>query len=337
MRRRAFLVGAAGVAGAGCLDRSGDGDRHPFAGETVTVRVDKRSDTDHDLGANARQALAFWEEHAETYAGFDVAFDLVESEEPDLVIAYADDLAGCETVAGASERVLGCAPILGPGIRVPQPVVARVVAGGRPFGKIRITTKHELGHVLGLGHEDEPRRVMSNRPEDRIPLYDLRIDVWEQTLAGVERTTEAGVLYRHAVEAWNQERYEPAGPAFAAARAAFADATTTFEAARSATTGFEGHPQVETVDIEGVRAALSTLTDRAELLTAVADTMREASEAAAAGDSTTAGVRLDEARGDLSAFRDIGPVQTRDVAVTLGLVRGFDRTDPAIDPGVEPE
>lgn len=336
MRRRAFLVGMAAVAGAGCLDRSGSEDRHPFAGQTVTVRVDERSDTDHDLQANARQALAFWEEHAVTYAGFDIAFDLVE-EEPDLVIAYADDPAGCESVPGASERVLGCAPILGPGIRVPQPVVARVVAGGRPFGKVQVTTEHELGHVLGLGHDDEPRRVMSNRPEDRIPLYDLRVDIWEQTLAGVELTTEAGVLYRHAVESWNDQRHEAAGPTFATASDDFADATATFDRARSAVAGFEGHPRVETVDIEGVRAALSTLADRARLMGAVADAMHEASEAAAAAEDTTAGARLDEARADLDAVRNIGPVQTRDVAVALGLVRGFDRTDPAIDPGAEPE
>ena len=70
---------------------------------------------------------------------------------------------------------------------------------------------------------------------------------------------------------------------------------------------------------------------------AVADAMHEASEAAAAGEDTTAGARLDEARADLDAVRNIGPVQTREVAVALGLVRGFDWTDPAVDPGAEPE
>lgn len=332
MRRRAFLVGAAGVAAtAGCLSAPDSGDRHPFAGETVTVRIDEQSVTEHDLRANAEAALDYWEEHSPTYAGFDVEFEIIESGEPDMVIVYADDPRGCEEVPGYSERVLGCAPLLGPGIRVPQPVVARVVAAARPIGKIRITAKHEVGHVLGLGHDDEPLEIMSNLPEHRIPLYSLRIDIWERVNGATERTNEANPLYSHAIERWNAGDYAAAGPAFEAAGEAFADAGAIFEEAHGMADGFEGHPRVETVDLERVRSLLSTLAERSNLVASAAGSMAEASEAAAAGDGETANARRADANADIAAFRDLEPVQVRDVAVALGLVRGFDRDEQVVD------
>lgn len=341
MRRRAFLLATAGVAmTAGCASTGTDGsgsDRHPFAGETVTVRIDERSETEHDLQATARDALAFWAAESETYAGFEVGFEVDETEDPDMLIAYADDAGGCEDVPGFSEQVLGCAPLLQAGTRVPRPVVARVVAGARPVGKVRITTKHEIGHVLGLGHDDDPRRVMSNRPEDRIPLYELRIDIWERTLTGNERTNEAATLYRHAVGSWNAGEYEAAGPAFVAASDAFTDASELFQTARGLSEGFEGDSQVETVDIAGGQSLLSTLGERTGLMGSAAAAMGEASGAAAAGDRSTASERRDAANADITAFRDLDPVEVRDVAVALGLVRGFDRTERVVDVDADPE
>jgi len=332
MRRRAVLAGAAGLAAtAGCLSLPESEDSHPFAGETVTVRIDEQSDTPHDLQANAAETLAFWEENSETYAEFEVDFEVVESETPDMVIAYVDDPRGCADVEGYSERVLGCAPVLLSNTRVPEPVVARVVAGARPFGKITITAKHEVGHVLGLGHDDEPREIMSNRPEDRIPLYSLRVDIWELVRNGAERTNEASSLYAQAIELWNGGEYEAAGEAFEDTRATFADAVSTFESARGMTAEFEGRSQDETVDLDGVRELLSVLAERVGLLVSAAGTMVEAADAAAAGDGETANARRDEANDRIDAFSEGGSVQVREVAMALGLVRGFDRDDTVVE------
>ena len=332
MRRRAFLAGTVCCAAtAGCVSVLDDDDRHPFADATVTVRVDEDSDTEHDLQENARRALEFWETNSPAYAGFDITFELTDEENPDIVIAYADTAAGCENVPGFSERVLGCAPILRAGTRVPEPTVARVVAGARPFGKVLITTKHELGHILGLGHDDEPREIMSNRPADRIPLYQDRIDIWEGVVGAQERVTEAGVSYQSGIEYWNDRDFAAAKPLFESASDAFSTAASEFEELLDMTAVFEGHPQVETVDLDEVKRLLTHLASRTETVGRAATRMAEAAEAAIAGETETASTRQREANDAIAEFRDLGPVQVRNVAIALGLVRGFDRDETVVD------
>jgi predicted Zn-dependent protease len=62
-----------------------------------------------------------------------------------------------------------------------------------------MTAKHELGHLLGLGHDDEPSEVVSSRPEDRIPDYERRVECWETAQTGVEQTNEGSDRYRQAL------------------------------------------------------------------------------------------------------------------------------------------
>jgi hypothetical protein len=332
MRRRVVLAGAAGLAAtAGCLSRPDD-DSHPFDGDSLTVRVDENTATPHDLNETTREALAFWETNSETYAGFTVGFELVETGEADLVVAYADSPRGCSDVEGDSERVLGCAPVLGPDTSVPKPTVARVVAGSRPVGQILITTKHEIGHVLGLTHADEPREVMSSRPEDRLRLYDRRVEIRETTVAGAEQTSAANSVYGDAIDRWNGGDYGGAAPAFEQARQAYADAVEQFESARARTDEFE-RTQTETVDLERVRALLEGYAEQVGLLVSAAETMSEAADAAAAGDTETANARRDRANDRIDAFRAEGSLRVRDVAVALGLVRESDREQPVGGPG----
>ncbi len=162
MRRRHFCT----ATGAGCLCALAGctaldhptATEHPFAGSTACVRIENRGETDRDVEANAREALEFSSAEHSQYLEFSIDFSVVE-DTPDIVIAYVDTPESCSDVENYSERVLGCAPLIRPGNRISRPATAYVVAADRPYGSVRTTTKHELGHILGLDHDDEPRVV----------------------------------------------------------------------------------------------------------------------------------------------------------------------------------
>lgn len=335
MRRRRFLeVSATGVAAtlAGCTAVSPPrNDAHPFADSTVTVRVDIDTESDHDLDRNAREAMDFWEEHSTEYVGFGIEFERTEND-PDLVIAYADDDRGCEGVESSSAQVLGCAPLLGPGSRPRRPVIARVVAADRPYGKIRITTKHEIGHVLGLGHDDEPRHIMSNRPEDRIPLYEERIEIWELVLESQTHANDSTGRFNAGLERWETREYSDAADRFREATEGYDDAHDGFTTARERVEIFDGHPRVETVALEALRTHLDALVEKTGLASGFAGDMTEAADLAAQGETDAANALLDEANEQIRAFNAVQSPQIRDVAVALGLVRGFDRDEEIVEP-----
>ncbi len=347
MRRRAVLTAVAGattaVAGCGVLDS--DSQRHPFAGATVTVRVDDESSSDHDLDANTRTALAFWETNGPEYAGFEVAFDTVTDEQPDMVVRYGDDPRGCGDLPEASGRVLGCAPKLGPNTTVPDPVVASVVAT-RLSGLVLLTTKHELGHVLGLGHSDAPRAVMSARPDDRFPLYQVRLDTHRAVLATRQRAIEGADRFERGIREWNNGVYAGAETSFEAANTAFIEARDRLKAARASfeTAVSEREPNsdstltvdfAETLDTDGLRSLFDRALGRADTAAEFAARIAAGARAAADRDAETANARRDEASELAADFRDSGPVAVRDIAYALGLTREYsgDAVVVPVDPG----
>ncbi|MFW6435419.1 MAG: matrixin family metalloprotease [Halovenus sp.] len=335
MNRRALLAATGGgiaTAVAGCLGvtpPSDDG--HPLAGTEPTVRIDAETESPHDLEANAREALDFWADNSEQYAGFSIAFEVVDHDDPDIVIAYADSPRGCENVENYSEQVMGCAPLLGPGRRVDRPITARVVAATRPVGQIRTTTKHEIGHVLGLDHDAEPREIMSNRPEDRIPEYAARIEIWETVQDVNDRSTATIGVLNHGIEAFGDGAFDAAAFAFETANGDFAGLGQSIDRAIDRTVAFEDIERVETVALDTLRGHLDQIRRRMTVAEELTVALRRAADAAAAGDDTeqaaaitTAGERIDE-------FNEIGPVQLREIAIALGLIQGFENEEPVID------
>jgi hypothetical protein len=335
MRRRQLL--AAGVTGltgtvAGCLGFSAPGDEHPLAGRTQTVRVQTRSDSLHDLDEIAATALSFWEANSETYAGFAVDFEIVEDEQPDLIIAYRDSPAGCENVPNYSDRVLGCAPVLQAGYAVPRPITGRVVAAARPPGAIRTTTQHELGHMLGLGHDDEPASVMSNRPEDRIPEYARRIDIWETVRAVYERAGTITPVLNHGIELYNRGEDEAAALALAGAATDLRALVDRVDSASTEVDALEANVDVETVAFGDLRDLFARLRSRL----VAAEGLATALAASARAQSEERQSQLETAIERLAEFNGTAPIQLRDVAVALGLVRGFEEEAPIIEIEKEP-
>ncbi|WP_336136647.1 matrixin family metalloprotease [Natronomonas amylolytica] len=349
LRRRDLLRGAAaGLAGAGlsaalagCTDvrefaADADPRGHPLAG-TTTVAIVDRSDSSHDLEALTDASLSFWTENANEYAGFEVEFRRVEGgsgdADPDVEIEFLDgreELDGCQD--HSTDNVLGCAPLVRETNRIDRPVVAEVVATGRPSGEVEITTKHELGHLLGLGHDDEPAYIMSNRIEDRLPEYEARVDVLDAFRAGWAARNDGTRAYNEGIGYWNDEAYEQATEPFSRAREHYRTIYDHIATAENAAAAFEGMQRPETVDRERLQRHFETTHTVADLLVEAAENMRAAAEAMADGDRNRARDRRQAATDALEEFDSIDDPTPADIGRALGLVQGEELDDESGDP-----
>lgn len=334
VRRRELLAGAA-VALAGCADvREFVEDNaslgHPLAGET-TVAVVNRSRAAHDLATLTDEALAFWNENAPQYAGFEVAFDRVDRDaSPDVEIEFLNDrseLDGCQE--HSSEEVLGCAPLVREGNRIDRPAVAEVVATDRPYGEVLATTQHELGHMLGLGHDDEPAYIMSNRIQDRLPEYESRVAVLEAFQAGWDARNEGTQTYNEGIRYWNDGEYERAVEPFARAADRYRTIHEHVSTAEEAATAFEEMNRPETVDRERLAGYFETTRTLTDMLIQVAEDMRAAAEARADGNVMRARERQESANETLEDVQSRDAPTPADVGRALGLVRDQPDATPA--------
>ena len=329
MRRRTVLAGAAAaLAGCATVEETVEGvtgpDGHPLAGEATVAIVD-RSDSDHDLEALADEAMAFWSDSAARYAGFEVTFRRADEEPPDVEIEFLDgreDLDGCREYS--SEEVLGCAPLVREGTRIDRPLTAEVVARRRPYGDVLTTTQHELGHVLGLGHDDDPAYVMSNRIEDRLPEYEHRVQVLEAVRAARETQNEGTRAYNEGIGRWNERGYEAAIPPFERARERYAAIVDHVAVAEAAAGAFDEMNRPDTVDRLRLEDVFETLRRVADLSVTAAESMQAAAEAAADGDRQRPRDRRDDANEALEELLNIDTPTPADVGQALGLVRELD-------------
>lgn len=204
MNRRAFCACCGAAALAGCLSASGESAHpdNPYGSDTLTVGIDaeETGDPRADLVADA---LEYWDRHSEQYAGYPVTYDLApDADDPDVEINWTDSV----TVCGAefNGMTLGCADYITEDVRVPSTVRVDAETGWTDETKRRVLI-HELGHTLGLGHDDDPQEYMSvETPVIKDPI-DVRV-VWDALMVydqdDVLEQIEHGLRY---YEEWSRE------------------------------------------------------------------------------------------------------------------------------------
>ncbi len=337
--RRELLAGVT-VGLAGCarvedfLENATPPDGHPLAG-TTAVAIRNQSTSNHDLERLVDESLSFWTENAEQYAGFAVEFErTADEQDADVLITFLEtrqQFQGCHE--NSAEEVLGCAPLIHEGTRISRPVVAEVVSTDRPYGDVRVTTQHEIGHLLGLTHDDAPAYIMSNRIEDRLPEYNSRIAVVEAYEAVWETRNDGTRTYNDGIRLWNDREFAAAVSPFERAADIYRSIFDHIETAESEAEAFEDMSLPETVNRERLAGYFETARHLTELSIEAADDMATASTAAADGDTRTARERQETAEETLAEFQAIDAPTPTDVASAVGLIRDPDEDQPGPNPG----
>lgn len=139
---------------------------NPWGKPRVVVAVENEAGNAHLRYDQFRAALDYWEANAPRYAGYHVRFVLdPDAADPDVTIQYVERIDQCGDTPSTG-TTLGCAPLYRSG-HVRDHTVVQIRENDDDV-QLVATTKHEFGHVLGIGHGEEPMPLMA---EDDLYLH----------------------------------------------------------------------------------------------------------------------------------------------------------------------
>lgn len=133
--------------------------QNPWGEEQLVVSTNASLDNGQEIGGLVDDAVTYWNQH-NNYAQHDV--ELVyraDEERPDIEVRLVKEIEDCGGHE-ADRGFLGCAPLVTATSR-PDDSVLVEIAAGYTANSTRQTIKHELGHVLGVSHADEPQPLMA--------------------------------------------------------------------------------------------------------------------------------------------------------------------------------
>lgn len=177
---------------------------NPYGKDTLVVALEQRTPARHDMQGIVTDAISYWEENAEQYAGYPITYEYrPNATDPDVEIIVVEQIQECGEHSG--DEIVGCAPYVTD--HAPETATIRIVDGYRKEW-MTTTLKHEFGHTLGLDHQSEPLHIMSDDIEDRIPDYEQRqtaLTAYENTFDPLSNGNDA---WSAATTAWSNAAYE---------------------------------------------------------------------------------------------------------------------------------
>jgi len=132
---------------------------NPWGEPTISVALVRNGHAETDYEASLREALDYWEHHI-ALADYRVGFEIVDDDPgaADVRVEVQDTVESCGYDQG--ENLVGCAPLIEPGVTPDRPATVRIEAGFDQRST-RSVLIHEFGHVLGLEHGEPPEVYMT--------------------------------------------------------------------------------------------------------------------------------------------------------------------------------
>lgn len=186
---------------------------HPWSGQTITMSLEQVSPAEHGVNDAIIEAAEYWNDNARRYAGFDVTFQYRPNlDEADVVIYTHSDIS---EVCGQPAQ--GCAPVITSRFRAaPEPAEIKITNERRstPLPEL---VKHEMGHTLGLTHDDEPQEIMSDDYRHRLPNYQTRIRIYNNYHAGYNLYRDSMNQFERGTSYFDRGNYRNAYSQYSAA------------------------------------------------------------------------------------------------------------------------
>lgn len=133
---------------------------NPWNEQTLVVAVSTNISSDRDYTSMVREAAKYWGTHSNQYAEYPIDFEVVpNASDPDIVVNITRDVAVCglsydQEISGCARLINQTAPPQRPETAVVEPAISTQVTID--------TIKHELGHLIGVEHGQEPTKIMSH-------------------------------------------------------------------------------------------------------------------------------------------------------------------------------
>lgn len=128
--------------------------------KVVVVGVVNNANVSRNVSALVGRAISYWERNGERYVGYEVDFELdPDAPSPDVLVSFQRTVE-CQGEAGW----LGCSPKVESMESLSETQKLAIKSGYTNRSTVR-TIKHEVGHLLGIGHGEPPMPLMSPRQE----------------------------------------------------------------------------------------------------------------------------------------------------------------------------